>query len=290
MPIGAILGALGAGLGGIGQAAGGFLSASASRKAASQNRELLARFQREAVERQTLATREEQEQALLAQRRAARKELQAQAQARSRTEAELRDTFASPQYQAAGRYVAGAFAQGIPDVLAETYQGRLRQAQAARGLEQGGAPTQQEASLLTGLAEQGRRALLPQLRQMALDPLQLRQQSIMGQLGIQGGAQNIGLAQLQAQLRARSSAQGVAQARVGQLNNLGFQTAQTSPFSAASPLANLLFGVGGALGTAGGALLGGAGGGGGGTLQPRPDFELPSPSSFQFSDQFAFGG
>lgn len=285
MALGLGLGIMGAGtaLSGL----SGLLSGSSQRKATERQRDYLRSLMTQLQGQATGLSAEERDRALLAQRRAQRQAEQSYRRAQRQAEYNLRAAMESPQYQAAGRYVTEQFTKGIPDVLAAEYAGRLRTAQAARGLEYGGAPTQQEASLLASLAEQGRRQMLPQLRQLALDPMQLRQQAMAAQLQQLGAGQQMGLAELQSTMQALQAAQGVASSQYGNLAAAARFGAQ-APFSAVSPMAQMIYPFGSALTKVGMGLFGqslGARGGG---------FMSGSPSAADFfagsSNDYAFLG
>jgi hypothetical protein len=257
--LGGIAGAGGSLLGGTFNAIGGYQAAKAQRKAAARQRAAIADAIRKGQEYIEGETREERERSLIAIRRAEREGMRAQRQAEQRADAALYNAFASPAYQAQAGYLASMFQQGIPDALAQDYAGRLRGAQTARGLESGGAAVGHEARFLSSLAAQQRQQLLPQLRQLALDPLQLRQQEIGANLQNSAVAQGIGLAQLTGESQALMAAQNIAAQRFGAYNQLLGMTGQMA-FSAASPRANALLATGQALQQAGSSLGGGRGG------------------------------
>jgi hypothetical protein len=260
--IGSLAGAGGSLLGGTFNAIGGYQAAKAQRKAAARQRAAIADAIRKGKEYMEGQTREERDRALVQIRRAEREGIRAQRQAEQRADAALYNAFASPAYQAQAGYLASLFGQGIPDALAQDYAGRIRGAQTARGLHSGGAPAQEEARFLSSMAAQQRQQLLPQLRQLALDPLQLRQQEVGMNLQNRAAAQGIGLAQLTGQSQALMAAQNMAAQRFGSYNQLLGMTAQMA-FSAASPRANALLATGQSLQQAGSQMQGGLGGLGG---------------------------
>lgn len=60
----------------------------------------------------------------------------------------------------ANEYMRDVLAQGLSQRMVDEFSGRLRSAQAARGLSFGGAAATEEAALLTGIAEKNRQAVL----------------------------------------------------------------------------------------------------------------------------------
>lgn len=237
---GAIAGAAGIGL----QAAGGILSGGAFNKAAERERRAQTAFLQDVSQRHKFASVGERERFLLESKRAQRKESQILQRVRERADAAAFQVLSDPNYQAQQRFIQAQFEQGIPDFMAREYAGRLRGAQAARGLERGGAATQQEATLLTKMAHEGRMQLLPQLRQMAFDPMQIRQGTEQHALGQLTGAQGAGLQQLQALMGGAAQAQGMANQAVLPLAQLQASVMGQMPYSSASPLAMGLFGAG----------------------------------------------
>jgi len=253
---------IGAGLGGL----SGLLSGMSQREAAEEQRAYLEQLMGQLTQQSTQMSAEERDRALIAQRQAARREREALQQARLQTESGLQSLFGSPQYQAQAKYITEQFTKGIPDVLAQEYAGRLQTAQASRGLSHGGAPVQAEASLLTKLAEQGRQALLPQLRQLSMDPMQLRQQEMLSQLQYQSGSQGLGLAQLQSTLQSLQAAQGIASSRLQPVSQGIMGLGSQVPFSAVDPWAQFTYPFSSALTQLGAGLAGRAAG-----VQPRGD-------------------
>lgn len=165
------------------------------------------------------------------------------AQARERQEAAFAEQRAvarqlelanDPRYQMTQAYLTESFAAGVPEFVAREYEGRLRAAQAARGLERGGAPTQQEAALLTSMASQNRQALLPQLMQSyeadAARPAQLRQE----ELTLAAAAQQMGQSQLTSNTQAYATQLQSQLARSAQLASLFGGTAGLANFSNAA--------------------------------------------------------
>lgn len=243
MSLGTLIGAAGSlGSGGF-NALGGYQAARSQRGAARKQRRAITDAIRQGRTFIEGESRTERERSLIAIRRAEREGFRAQRQAEQRADAALYNTFASPAYQAQAGYLASLFSQGIPDALAQDYSGRIRQAQTARGLQGGGAPAQEEARFLSSMAAQQRQQLLPQLRQLALDPMQLRQQQVGQNLQNRATSQNIGLAQLTGQSQALMSAQNIAASRFGAYNQLLGMTGQMA-FSAASPQSNALLAAG----------------------------------------------
>lgn len=260
----------GLGIAGAGAALGGLtglMSGQSQRKAADQQRSYLESLMGQLGQQSTQLSAEERDRALIAQRKAARREEEAYKSAQRRTEYDLRAAMESPQYQVQAKYIMDMYSKGIPDVLAGEMAGRLRTAQAARGLEFGGAPIQAEASLLTSMAERGRQAMLPQLRQLALDPMQLRQQQMAAQLQQQAASQGLGLAELQSTMQSLQAAQGIASSRMAPSMQATMGLGSQVPFSAVDPWAQFAYPFSSAL-TLLGAGMAGAGMTG---VQPRPD-------------------
>lgn len=260
--LGSIVGGASSLLGGTFNAIGGYQAAKEQKRAARHQRKAIAAAIRKGKGYIEGESRAERERSLIAIRRAQREAFKAQRQAEQRADAALYNAMASPAYQAQAGYLASLFGQGIPDALAQDYSGRIRQAQTARGLQSGGAPAQEEARFLSSMAAQQRQQLLPHLRQLALDPLQLRQQEVAMNLQNRATAQGIGLAQLTGQTNALTAAQNIAASRFGAYNQLLGMTAQME-FSAASPRANALLATGQSLQQAGSQIGGGLGGFGG---------------------------
>lgn len=259
------------------QIGGGIFSASSERKAADASRRAMEEAARQAKADLAAMSAEERERYLIAAKRAEADAAQAERQARARTEQSLFQLFSSPQYQGAAEYITKYFAQGIPESLAREYSGRIQQAQASRGLEYGGAAGRDEAALLTKMAEEGRMNLLPQLKQLAYDPMQAYQSALGFELGATQGVQNLGLAQIQSVMQGLQAAQGIASAQAAG-SQYGMSAALNSPYSAASPLANTLFGLG-----SGGMsllqILALQGSAGGGSASPTGTMAIPSTSS-----------
>lgn len=237
-----------AGLAGMGfQTAGGVFSALGESKAAERSRRAQTRYLEDVTAAHGTQTALERERYLLEEKKAARKEAEILRRVQDRADAAAFQVLSDPNYQAQQRFIQAQFEQGIPDVLAREYAGRLRTAQAARGLERGGAASQQEATLLTKMAHEGRMQLLPQLRQLGFDPQQIQQQAAAAELQALLGAQGAGLGQFQTMLGGAAQAQNIANQRVLPLAQLGLGTMGNLPYSSANPLAYGLFGAGTAL-------------------------------------------
>ncbi len=244
MMAGSIIGGAGQLLGSGLQAVSGYIAAREQRQAARKMRRALSEAIRESKGVIDLESRTERERALRAVKRSELEGQRALRQAGQRAEASLFNAMASPAYQAQAGYLQAMFTQGIPAPLAEEMTGRIRGAQTARGFRGGGATIQNEARALAAEAARQRQALLPQLRQLALDPMMLRREEVAGRLQAEAAAQGIGLAQLQGQTGALQAAQQMAAARFGPYTSiLGSLTAQM-PYSAASPAANALLAAG----------------------------------------------
>lgn len=140
-----------------------------------------------------------------------------------------------PRYQMANAYLTESFAAGVPEFMAREYEGRLRTAQAARGLSRGGAPTQQEAALLTKMSSEARQNLLPQLMGAAeadaQRPAQYRQQ----ELALAAAAQQMGQSQLATGTQAYATQKQAELAQSAQLASLFGGTMGLANFSNAAP-------------------------------------------------------
>jgi hypothetical protein len=228
------------------QAIGAHQAAKAQKRAARQAREAMLGFLSDLQERGAGATRSERHRALQGLARARRLANQEMRHAQQRAQGELINAMASPAYQAQAAFLADAFSGGISQAVAGEYAGRLRTAQAARGLSRGGAATRDEAALLTKLSDERRQQLLPQLRQLALDPMQLQQQTITNLLATRQQAQQIGLAEYQARTGGLQAAQSIANQQVIPIGQIGASIYQNLPFSAvsASGAANMAAGGG----------------------------------------------
>lgn len=246
--------------GAVGQIGGSILSGIAGDSAARKQREQMKKSVQAAGDIYGREFTQGTEQAMLEQKRAERVErqnLRASQQAGYLAQLSVMN---SPAYQAQAGFLMDQFSTGIPEFLSREYAGRLRTAQAARGLEFGGAPAQDEAALLTKMAYEHKVGLLDQMRQMAMDPMNINNQAAQAELQTRQGAQGMGLAQMQARMGALGQAQDIARSQADPLAQLQMQLAQM-PQS------------GGALGMAGTALsgLGGAMSGMGSYMQQSSD-------------------
>lgn len=230
--------------GGFLQGLGGFMSGSSQQKAAKQMRKLLETFMNKTADKADLAQKTEKAWSAEQLFRATREMEKLQQSSQSAGIARLFQTLGSPAYREQAGYIQDMFAKGVPDSIAAEYAGRIRSAQAARGIE-GNMAAVDEAALLTKMAEQGRQALLPQLRQLAMDPFELKQQAVQTEIANRQAAQSVGLAQFQAALQGRQGAAQVAYQDVLPLANLFGSLTSQMPVSAANPWANAF----GALGT-----------------------------------------
>lgn len=79
---------------------------------------------------------------------------------------------ASPELAATSNFLTSRVSEGLPEDLQQNYREQLRTAQAARGLEQGSGPAQQEARYLTALQERTRAQAVPQLNNLGFGLLQ----------------------------------------------------------------------------------------------------------------------
>jgi len=232
----------GASLGG--QVAGTYLSSQQKRKAAEEMQKYLQAQYQEAKDLLGTATRTERERILEQYKTAEQRTAETERRMEFEAQREALSTFGSPAYQNYAGYVQQMFQQGLPTSLEQTYAGKIRSAQAARGLESGGAPATQEALTLTNLAEQYRQQLLPQLRQVAMDPSQFLQQARAAQLQQAGAAQGVGFSPYQQFVGGIQAAQGVANQQAQPIISAGLNSAQQYPVSSASPLADLVYGAG----------------------------------------------
>lgn len=196
------------------EAGASYRAAQTAKEAERRQRRILGEFLTRTGQKLDAAQLQEESAYRLNLARARRGAEQNYAWAQQRADAEIYNIMASPAYQAQAAYLADMFSQGIPQSLAQEYAGRLRQAQAARGLVKGGAATQDEAALLTNMAVQQRQALLPQLRQLALDPLQLNQQTISNIIGNRAAAQSMAFQEYQMGISGAQAAQDLAMSQV----------------------------------------------------------------------------
>jgi hypothetical protein len=245
---------LGSAAGGITGGIGSYLSSRSQEKAVDEQRKLLEDAIAKITQNVGTESAAERDRALVLQRQTQKQSDQLLRRAEQRADADLYSLFASPQYQAMGGYIQDAFTQGIPDVLASEYAGRLRTAQSARGLSFGGAPSQDEAALLTQMAEQSRQALLPQLRQMAFDPLQAGQSARGSRLSELLQSSGQGLQQYQAYQGGLGQAEQIAASRYGTLANTISGLTSQIPVYGGNAIANVLGSMGG-LGSSLGSML-----------------------------------
>jgi hypothetical protein len=242
-----LLSILSAAGGGLMQGAGSWLSSSAEKKATEKQQKLLEDAIAKITQTVNQQSSSERDRALVMQRQASRQGEQFLRKAEQRADADLFSLFASPQYQAMGGYIQDAFAEGVPSVMASEYAGRLRTAQSARGLAFGGQPSQDEAAMLTQMAEQNRQALLPQLRQMAFDPLQAGQQARGSRLQEQLSASGQGLQQYQTYQGGLGQAEQIAASRYGTLANTISGLTSQIPVYGGSQLGSLLGSLSGSM-------------------------------------------
>lgn len=121
---------------------------------------------------------------VLAQRRSKRQRkrfkrllAQVEANARRSRQSAIDEFFNAPGIAGAQRFLTEAFEDPLGGQFGREAQGRLLQAQAARGLTFGGSAAAQEAGLLTRLADQRRRQLIPLLTGLQAQAQQLGQQA-----------------------------------------------------------------------------------------------------------------
>lgn len=93
--------------------------------------------------------------------------------AAQRADAAMANFRGDPAGEAARQYLTDTFAQGLTTGMADEYAGRLRNAQAARGMSFGGASSRDEAAMLMSMSEKRRETLLPQMLKDSLDTAML---------------------------------------------------------------------------------------------------------------------
>jgi hypothetical protein len=93
--------------------------------------------------------------------------------ASQRADAAMANFRGDPAGQAARQYLTDTFAQGLTTGMADEYAGRLRNAQAARGMSFGGASSRDEAAMLMSMSEKRRETLLPQMLKDSMDTAML---------------------------------------------------------------------------------------------------------------------
>ncbi len=93
--------------------------------------------------------------------------------ASQRADAAMANFRGDPAGEAARQYLTDTFAQGLTTGMADEYAGRLRNAQAARGMSFGGASSRDEAAMLMSMSEKRRETLLPQMLKDSLDTAML---------------------------------------------------------------------------------------------------------------------
>lgn len=93
--------------------------------------------------------------------------------ASQRADAAMANFRGDPAGAAARQYLTDTFAQGLTTGMADEYAGRLRNAQAARGMSFGGASSRDEAAMLMSMSEKRRETLLPQMLKDSLDTAML---------------------------------------------------------------------------------------------------------------------
>lgn len=93
--------------------------------------------------------------------------------ASQRADAAMANFRGDPAGAAARQYLTDTFAQGLTTGMADEYAGRLRNAQAARGMSFGGASSRDEAAMLVSMSEKRREILLPQMLKDSLDTAML---------------------------------------------------------------------------------------------------------------------
>jgi hypothetical protein len=254
-------------------AVGAYYQGKAIKKAADRMRRTLEKQRQENLMMMDRESRAELETATLEYRRAQREERLLGARATQESQRQALAAFASPAYQAYSGFVADIMRGGIPESVAQDASGRLRQAQAARGLSYGQASSKDEANLLTQMALNARLQAAPLARQVALDPFELQAAARQNYLNQAAMQQNIAMGEMQTYLAARGQAQATASNRVNPLLGVNTNIAMAMPFAGVDPkgLANTAIG---------GSLSGAAGSGSNlaGAFQSKAGSSPSSPS------------
>ncbi|MFA4972376.1 MAG: hypothetical protein WC683_07165 [bacterium] len=248
--------------GSIGNTIGGVMSANSQKSAASRMRKLLVGLYQDTSKKMDAAQTNQMETLMRGLQQATTAGNQTYAASQNAGNASLLSVLANPAYKAQAAYLMEAFDQGIPESQANAMSSRLRTAQAAQGIE-GGAAAYDEAKYLTQAADERRQELLPQLRQLAMDPFQIKQAAVTSDLQNRGAAQGIGFQNLQQLMGVQSAAINNANQEVLPLAQLGASLYGQVPYSAANPWANLSAGIGQTMDSASEmimSLFGGAGG------------------------------
>lgn len=234
--------------GSLAQIGGGLLSAFGQDEAIKRQQEQLRKSVAASEDILRGTTTEQREMALLEQKRAERVERQNLRAAQNAGYLAQLQVLNSAPYQAGAGFIMDQFSQGLPEFLAREYAGRLRTAQAARGLEFGGAPAQDEAALLTKMAYEHKVGLLDQLRQLSMDPMNINNQAAQAELATRSGAQQMGLMQMQSRMATLGQAQDIARSQADPLVELQMALAQMPQSSGAMGVAGTaLSGFGGAM-------------------------------------------
>lgn len=229
--------------GSIGQTIGGFLGAGSEQSAASRMRKLLMGLYQDTSKKMDAAQVQQLETLTRGLQQAQQSGAQTLTAAKNAGQASLLSVLGNPAYQAQAAYLMEAFGQGLPESMANEMSSRLRTAQAANGLT-GGATAYDEAKYLTKAADERRQSLLPQLRQLSMDPFQIQQAAVTSELQSRGAAQGIGYQNLQQLMGVQAGAINNANNQVLPLAQLGSQLYSQVPYSAANPWANLSAGIG----------------------------------------------
>ena len=241
-----MLGLIAGGLGAIGSVASSVLGAQDAKRAAKQEAERLAAQQAQNVQMVQSQSALERERALRMQKQAQWEMQQVTSLGKQSAARMAMAVFGSGAYQAQAGFLQDMFNNPIPESLAQDVSGRMRTAQAARGLT-GYQASRDEANVLANMAFQSRQQMLPQMRQLAYDPMEL-QMGVRGQeQQLASGAQAYGLAGMQAQMQALQAGQGMAAQQYGPLIQSGTALAGQTPTYGGSALASGLAGLSGAL-------------------------------------------
>lgn len=244
--ISSILGAGSQLIGGGLSAVGGFMSGSSQKAAADRMRRMIRDYLQKTENKMDVAQSTELASAASAVAKAQRQAAKDYRAAQQRGDAENLRMQADPNYRAQAAFIQDVFSNGLPQSMTDMYAGQLRNAQAARGLEMGGAASRDEAAMIANMQFQAKSAMLPQLRQLAMDPFEAKQRGVTAELQALGATQQSSLQALQAQLGARTGAISNANQAVMPLAQLGMQATQAMPVSAANPMANVWGSLGGA--------------------------------------------
>lgn len=256
--VSSILGAGSQLIGGGLSAIGGFMSGSSQKAAADRMRRMIRDYLQKTENKMDVAQSTELASAASAVAKAQRQAAKDYRSAQQRGDAENLRMQADPNYRAQAAFIQDVFSNGLPQSMTDMYAGQLRNAQAARGMEMGGAASRDEAAMIANMQFQAKAQMLPQMRQLAMDPFEAKQRAVTAELQALGATQQSSLQALQAQLAARKGAIDNANQFVMPLAQFGMNATQAMPVSSANPTANAL----GVLGSTFSNMFAGMGGGG----------------------------